>query len=266
MGASTDAVNKKRKIVPLAIIEPTFGRLTWDSEGTEGGVNHSRVPHVPSNSSGLTIGRGYDMKKRSASDIKLEMMAAGLDEDSAKLLSKAHGKVGGGARKFKIDNKLADFEISPQVQYLLFKKDYEFMFGEVVRISNENEKTYGVFALDKVPLSVMELLVDLRFRGDYSPATRPYLQKAAIEGDLIALQSIMSDKDFWVDQREVPLDRFTRRKAFIDAEVQRLDAEAKARASWHLPSPSSLPRGTSSRPAASMSGAQPLNPPSRPRR
>lgn len=38
--------------------------MTFDQEGLEnpGKKYHSRVPHVPSSSSGVTIGRGYDMK------------------------------------------------------------------------------------------------------------------------------------------------------------------------------------------------------------
>ena len=41
--------------------EPKEGKVTFNSEGTEGGFFHSRKLHVPTASSGLTLGRGYDM-------------------------------------------------------------------------------------------------------------------------------------------------------------------------------------------------------------
>jgi len=40
---------------------PAKGKVTWNSEGREGGKYHSRKLLVPNNSSGLTLGRGYDM-------------------------------------------------------------------------------------------------------------------------------------------------------------------------------------------------------------
>ena len=61
------------------------GQLTFDAEGNEGGKYHSRKPHVPSNNSGLTIGRGYDMKVRKVEQIAKDLMASGMDQAAAEL-------------------------------------------------------------------------------------------------------------------------------------------------------------------------------------
>jgi hypothetical protein len=44
-------------------LAPSTGLLTWGAEGTEGGRFHSRVLQFPPGASGLTLGRGYDMKE-----------------------------------------------------------------------------------------------------------------------------------------------------------------------------------------------------------
>ena len=38
-------------------------QFTFDAEGFEGGKLHTRKPHVPTDSSGLTVGRGFDLRR-----------------------------------------------------------------------------------------------------------------------------------------------------------------------------------------------------------
>src|ERR1022692_624266 len=76
------------------------GQLTFDAEGNEGGKYHSRKPHVPSNSSGLTIGCGYDMKFRKSEQIAKDLKAAGMEQASAELYAKAAGLSGRAAKAF----------------------------------------------------------------------------------------------------------------------------------------------------------------------
>ena len=71
--------------------EPSVGRLTFEAEGQEGGPFHSRRFHVPSSGSGLTIGRSYDMKLRSKSDVRDDLIMARLDAAKAVLISQAAG-------------------------------------------------------------------------------------------------------------------------------------------------------------------------------
>jgi hypothetical protein len=83
------AATKPSKPVTQTQIRPDRGRLTFDSEGNEGGRYHSRTLHVPGLSSGLTIGRGYDMGAKSPGQITSDLVAAGVDLASAKTVSGA---------------------------------------------------------------------------------------------------------------------------------------------------------------------------------
>ena len=70
------------RVVPAAPVgDPltvAFGQLTFDAEGMEKpGRFFSRRLHVPSSSSGATIGRGYDMREKSRDEIVADLVAAG---------------------------------------------------------------------------------------------------------------------------------------------------------------------------------------------
>ena len=97
------------------------GQFTWDVEGCEGGPYHSRKLHVPSKSSGLTIGRGYDMRDKSSALIKVELVYAGLSEAIADKLSLAASLRGDSAKSFIVQQQLTDFEITEQQQVALFE-------------------------------------------------------------------------------------------------------------------------------------------------
>ena len=76
------------------------GQLTFDAEGTEGGVYHSRTPHWPGGGSGVTIGRGYDLGQgRSATSIVEDLTAAGLSPEAAQTYAGAANKKGNTARR-----------------------------------------------------------------------------------------------------------------------------------------------------------------------
>ena len=83
------------------------------------------------------------------------------------------------------DNDLLDYEITPQVQLKLFEKVYEFMLKEVKRISN-NERTvrdYGKVDWIKLDQRILDVLVDLIYRGDYTITSRSFLQKHVANND-----------------------------------------------------------------------------------
>src|SRR5262245_14023661 len=79
---------------------PDRGGVTFDSEGNEGGKYHSRKLHVPGSTSGLTIGRGYDMGAKTAAQITTDLTAAGVELAMAKTLSGAATLRGENAKKF----------------------------------------------------------------------------------------------------------------------------------------------------------------------
>jgi len=64
-------------------IRPKFGQLAWDSKGNNDPNSQffSRKAHVPSSASGVTIGRGYDLKHRASAEASEDLLAAGIPED-----------------------------------------------------------------------------------------------------------------------------------------------------------------------------------------
>ncbi len=195
---------------------PGKGGLTFDAEGREGGPYHSRHFHVPSSGSGLTIGRGYDMKLRSKSEIRDDLAEAGLDPTVAALISQAAGLAGGQAEEFIEENDLEDFEITQEQQLKLFEVEYARKAADTRRLATKADVTrlYGATDWQALDPTIMEVLVDLRFRGDYTPATRRFLQGCVANNDLEAFARELGNQASWPG---VPNDRFQRRKAVCEA-------------------------------------------------
>jgi hypothetical protein len=152
---------------------PDRGGVTFDSEGTEGGRYHSRKLHVPGPTSGLTLGRGYDMGGQTAAQITTDLVGAGVDLAMAKTLSAAATLRGENAKKFIKDNGVEAFELTELSQ----KKLFEVTYAAEARIAQgvcERAKTYGACDWDKLHPAIQELIVDLKYRGDYTEQTRKF--------------------------------------------------------------------------------------------
>jgi hypothetical protein len=72
---------------------------------------------------------------------------------------------------------------------------------------------YGACDWPRIAQPLIDLLVDLRFRGDYTGASRALVQKPVASNDLAALAQVMKVAANWTN---VPRDRFMRRCAFLD--------------------------------------------------
>lgn len=194
---------------------PPYGLITWEVEGNEGGPYHSRKLHVPSSTSGLTLGRGYDMKNRSAAKINQDLAASGVPAADAAKIAKAAGLAGDAAKKFVADQQLSAFEISKPAQVALFLITYADEKAVVDRISAKPETVaaYGACDWSKTHQAVIDLLVDLKYRGDYTPDSRVLVQALASRNDLAGLAQVMKLRGNWPN---VPKDRFERRVAFLD--------------------------------------------------
>ena len=192
----------------------TKGKLTFDAEGQEGGPFHSRVLHVPSGTSGLTIGRGYDMKEKRSSKIASDLSNAGVPADMAEALSRASGLSGEAARQFIEDNSLSGFEITPDAQETLFEATYAEMEADVRRICDKADcvAAYGAVDWEALNPAIKDALVDLRFRGDYHPTSRRLIQSYVANNDLPAFAGAISDRGSW---QGVPQDRFNRRVNYV---------------------------------------------------
>jgi len=195
------------------ILAPTVGKVTWDSEGGEGGRYHSRRLHVPSTSSGLTLGRGYDFRRKTVKKATEDLTAAGCKKID--LLKKAVGLFGTTAKQFIVDNDLLDYEISSDEQVKLFNISYKDEEAAVKRICTKKdvEKLYGECDWDKLDSTIKQVAVDLKFRGDYTGSTRKFVQKPIADNDFDAFKKVLVDESNW---SKVPKDRFRRRKEFIN--------------------------------------------------
>lgn len=207
-----DVLAASRTVQP--VIAPAKGGLTWDAEGQEGGRYHSRILHVPSASSGLTVGRGYDLRERSRVGAQQHFVRAGLDASRASVLSGAVRKRGQAAKAFVLDNDLLDFEITPGMQQTLFEIVYDEMEQDVRRICGKQDvvTAYGAVDWSGLDSRIRDVLVDLRFRGDYTGKTRRFIQGSVTRNDLKAFSHALADQSNWPS---VPADRFRRRQQYL---------------------------------------------------
>lgn len=206
---------------------PSVGfMVTWPSEGNEGGPYHSRILHVPSDESGLTIGRGYDMKCRSPAEILQDLNACDVSLSDSTTISKASSLTGESAKEFIVKNKLEKFEISKLGQRLLFERTYPVIVADVKRICTKSDvvEKYGPCDWDKLNPAIVEILVDLRFRGDYNPTSRTFLQKYVSNNDLEGFVAAMKLASNWIN---VPADRFKRRNSYLTEALARAVAARK---------------------------------------
>lgn len=106
--------------IKKSITAPSKGLLTWEAEGQEGGIYHSRVLHVPSSSSGLTLGRGYDMRDKSSSFISAQLVKAGLNLVDANRLAAGARLKGRAAESFMIQNDFSTLKLILKSSLLYF--------------------------------------------------------------------------------------------------------------------------------------------------
>lgn len=195
--------------------EKLKGQLTYDAEGTEGGRYHSRKLYVPSAASGLTIGRGYDCKEKNKDKITHDLCQAGIEPHVANIIASASGLHGDGAKAFITDNKLQDFEISIEQQKTLFVNTYTEMENDVKRICRKPDcvAAYGAVNWQQLNPLVKDVLIDLRYRGDYTPQSRKLIQRYIADNDTDSFQRVLAIRQNWMN---VPEDRFNRRNQHLN--------------------------------------------------
>ena len=111
-------------------------------------------------------------------------------------------------------NNIQDYVITPTQQKNLFKISYSEIAADTKRIATKPDvqAKYGKTNWDGLNTKIKDVVVDLRYRGDYTPETRKKIQKAIADNDLKEFTKLLSDKNYWVKERGVPEDRFQRRK------------------------------------------------------
>ena len=108
--------------------------------------------------------------------------------------------------------KLQSFTITRRQQKNLFK----ITFAREKRETKRLVRKYYKRNLDKLNSKIQEILIDLKFRGDFRPkstsSTMVQLRKAVQGNSLADFTKVMSNRRMW---RNVPDNRFKSRKNFL---------------------------------------------------
>ena len=194
------------------------GQVTFDSEGNDNASSRyfSRTLHWPGGASGVTIGRGYDMKYRSGDVVKADLLKAGVPEETAARLASGAGLTGSAAEAFAGNNKALLLTGAQQKQ--LFETIYDEYEADTQRLVCKWQGVSGAACdalWDGMDGSIQQVLVDLRYRGDLTRKRwQRWLSKPATRNNLKRFAKVMGSARKW---SKVPEDRFDRRRAFIDA-------------------------------------------------
>ncbi len=212
----------------LKWLKVPYGQLTFDIEGNDNqnSIYFSRVAHWPPvGNSGITLGRGYDIGQQP--NVRFDLESIGIVDPFLSWLIGGQGKTQLEARDYlsaasAINRK---HTITRKQQYKLFIYTYQSLETDVKRISiaNATINKYlpsmadrGEVAWKAIDRKIKELMVDLRYRGDYKPATREKIQEYCYKNDFLSLKQVMRDEAFWVSTHNVPSDRFNRRKEYTN--------------------------------------------------
>lgn len=189
-------------------------QLTFDQEGQEGTRFHSRWLQWPGGSSGVTLGRGHDLKERAVATATSELIAAGLTPAQAAAFAAGATLSGTDARDFVSQRRAICGNITPAQQLRLFRADYAALEADARRICQKSDVVakYGAVDFTTLDARIWSVVVDLRFRGDYTPASRALLQKAIADNDLARFRTALSKTANWTG---VPAARFNARVAAL---------------------------------------------------
>jgi len=200
------------------------GQLTFDAEGNDQDSSpwFSRKIHWPGGVSGVTIGRGYDLGQQTTASSDLSTV--GITGPLATWLTGSEGLSASNARaRFNsASEEILTSYITRKQQYDLFSLVYKRLEDDVKRISQKPETLRAYHPIPQItpeqawsdiPEKINEVLVDLRYRGDYTTNARSLLQRYAYTGDLTSFGRMLSDRNNWLN---VPEDRFNRRVQFYE--------------------------------------------------
>ena len=216
--STSDVITDKQTVSDDDFFVVSAGQITFDAEGLETpGIYFSRVPHVPGAWSGVTIGRGYDMGSRSEDEITEDLSNSGIPLDTARNLARCRGMKGEKAKAFLESEGLTELEITPAAQKALFMLAYQELVGDVLRICTKHDvvQKYGATDWDKLNPLIRDIAIDMRYRGDYTSATRERFQPVLVSNYLDGLKTLIADQDYWVSLGSVPMDRFRRRNEYV---------------------------------------------------
>ncbi|KML64903.1 hypothetical protein [Pectobacterium peruviense] len=170
------------------------GQITFDGEGDDvpNSPFFSRVVHWPGNpKSGVTLGRGYDMGKRTKGEIYSDMLRAGVGSEKASLIATGAGLKGGAAATFVKEYKAKIGAITHQQQVELFN----MIYSGYIKIAKNRYADYSANVPDRVNWdelhpAIRDILVDLAYQGIMGETTIPVAAKNDID---LLIKKIESD-------------------------------------------------------------------------
>jgi len=195
----------KAEMLPDDVDDPSsVAYWTWKVEEDPHGASASWTPSVPTKESGVTLGRGYDMKERSGDQIEHQLTAAKIDAALATKYRGASGLFGPNAKKWITANQPFD-PITAAQEKLLFRQEYaattDAAVAEVLAKPGLDKKGEYKAAGSDLKLDIdfdhlnpviLAFVVDLRFRCDLNKAW-PYIKEAVEANDLAKLQMLVAD-------------------------------------------------------------------------
>lgn len=193
--------------------------LTYWAEGTN---EQCKYPHVPAwwkYNSGVTLNHGYDCRDKKPDKIMADLLRARVSQPIAYQFAQASGLKGRKAHKWLLEKGLDEFEMGPVQQMNLFSISYNEIEADAKRIYSKPgcRKAYGwILTWDNLIQPVRDIIIDLRFRGDWTPSTRRWLAAAVRSNNLRIFTEAISSWQYWRLRRRVPEDRFRRRKEFLN--------------------------------------------------
>lgn len=161
------------------MLEPKKGLLTFRAEGNDfkSSQDYSRKIHWPgvgsscgNNASGVTIGRGFDLGKRTKISSLMILQRAQISAEQSELIANGSGMKGCSAYQFVKKNRDRIAEITELQQLTLFNITYSEMEKDVERICKKRDviKTYHPIpdtspeiAWKNIPEIIKEVLIDL---------------------------------------------------------------------------------------------------------
>lgn len=172
------------------------GQITFDGEGDDvpNSPFFSRVVHWPGNpKSGVTLGRGYDMGKRTKGEIYSDMLRVGIGSEKASLIATGAGLKGGAAATFVKEYKEKIGVITHQQQVELFN----MVYGGYIDIAKKRYARYsadvpGRVNWDELHPAIRDILVDFAYQGIPGEKTIPVAAKNDID---LLIKLIESEPD-----------------------------------------------------------------------
>lgn len=144
----------------------THGRFTYDNEGNDSGLWSSKVLHWPGGSSGVTIGRGYDMKHRTQAQVVRDLTNIGVDRQRAERIAQGASLTRNRARQFVRDNKNQVGEITTHQQIRLFNttyREYEQTARQAYQRNASQEEGYTSWS--NLSDSIKTIITDMVYHG-----------------------------------------------------------------------------------------------------